>query len=283
MSCVDNSPPVIAMCGRGCIVFVAVNPELPPLVDASATPRVMVISSNSFTRCASPSPSCVVAAYAGLGPDARVLVRAMQQRALHHCAEMDSFMSSGQVASSLAEAMQEATQDGGMRPWGTALLIASIEPRKGASENNIPIKDALGFENCRTSEQEDKARWKPCLYQVDPSGWHAPVWASAIGAGAATLQADLARRWMPNLDRHELEQLGIDLLRSRWSREYGESDEAKSDEKVNVDTRDEINWAKFPSELNWRSSGKFSVAVLSTHSKLPELTSKIVSLQSRGR
>jgi 20S proteasome subunit alpha 2 len=217
MACIDESPPVVAMTGEGCIVLVAVEPDLGPLVTASGTPKFMLVSSSddsggpSIAEVGGGVGGCVVMAYSGMGADARVLAAKVQRRALQHSSTLAVPMPAGLVASALAEYMQEATQQGGTRPFGCAVLVAGF----GEGFGGVAAEGA------------------PSLSQVDPSGARLPVVATAIGRGSHALLRQLADRWRPGMNHHELEALGCGLLKdhaSLGSREDGGTHHEKESE-----------------------------------------------------
>lgn len=103
----------------------------------------------------------------GVGPDARVLVRQGRKAALKYDAEFGEEMPVGAITRALAQTCQEATQRGGVRPFGVSMLVAGWP------------------------EHEDA----PQLWQVDPSGsffrWH----ATAIGRNFQSMKTFLEKRF----------------------------------------------------------------------------------------
>jgi len=173
LAAANEAPSSLGLVGEGCVVLLGLEPEMPPLLE-SGTPRAMMVNENT------------VAVYAGLAPDARVLAEHAQDEGVAHEAELGEPIPPAALARAVAEKMQEATQQGGTRPFGASLIIGSCTGSANAA--------------------------KPCLFQVEPSGWHCKVHATAIGAGAEQLRERLAESWQPSMSARELEELGCRLL-----------------------------------------------------------------------
>ncbi|KAI8922644.1 nucleophile aminohydrolase [Entophlyctis helioformis] len=128
------------------------------LVDDSTLVKVSPISAN------------IGMVYAGMGPDARVLLdrarKSAQEYKRIYAEEPPTLMLVKEVAS----VMQEYTQSGGVRPFGVSLLIAGI--------------DETG----------------PTLYQVDPSGSYWAWKASAIGKNMVNAKTFLEKRYAPTME-----------------------------------------------------------------------------------
>ena len=76
----------------------------------------------------------------------------------------------------VARVMQEATQSGGVRPYGVSLLLA------GYTEN--PPHDQNPYS----------------LYQIDPSGSYFPWRATAIGRNSSSAKQFLEKRYNPDME-----------------------------------------------------------------------------------
>lgn len=84
----------------------------------------------------------------------------------------------------IAKIVQEATQSGGVRPYGVSLLVA------GHDEHN-------GF----------------TLYQVDPSGSYFPWKATAIGKGSTSAKTFLEKRWNEELELEDAIHIALLTLK----------------------------------------------------------------------
>lgn len=110
--------------------------------------------------------------YSGMGPDFRVLCDATRTAAHSQYKRIyNEYPPTKIMVSEVAKIMQEATQSGGLRPYGVSLLVA------GHDDDN-------GF----------------MLYQVDPSGSYFPWKATAIGKGSSAAKTFLEKRWNEELE-----------------------------------------------------------------------------------
>jgi len=110
------------------------------LIDASALDKVAVVCPN------------IGLVYSGMGPDFRVLVNKARKSAQAYWKIYNEYPPTRVLTQEIASVMQEATQSGGVRPYGVSLLVAGWDAHRG-----------------------------PSLYQVDPSGSFWAWKASAIG------------------------------------------------------------------------------------------------------
>lgn len=96
-----------------------------------------------------------VLAFAGLTADARVLVNKVRLEAQSYRLTMEDAPSADYLARYLARIQQRYTQQGGVRPFGIATLVAGVN--------------------------DDDMGKKPYLYQTDPAGTHSRWKAQVIG------------------------------------------------------------------------------------------------------
>ena len=114
-----------------------------PLVDGATISKLSPVTPNSGL------------AYAGMGPDSRVLVRRARKSAQAYLRTYGEEIPVAQLCRETAAVMQEFTQRGGVRPFGVSLLMAGVDAGGG-----------------------------PQLYQIDPSGSYFAWKASAVGKNA---------------------------------------------------------------------------------------------------
>jgi 20S proteasome subunit alpha 2 len=104
--------------------------------------------------------------YSGMGPDFRVLVAKARKSAQAYWKIYGEYPPTRVLTQEIATIMQEATQSGGVRPFGVSLLVAGWDSDWGAS-----------------------------LYQVDPSGSFWAWKASAIGKNMVNAKTFLEKRY----------------------------------------------------------------------------------------
>lgn len=110
----------------------------------------------------------------------------------------------------VARVMQEATQSGGVRPYGVSLLIAGwddgIEPESeeaaGAHPDDKPSGKTGGV-----------LKGGPMLYQVDPSGSYFPWKATAIGKSATSAKTFLEKRYTEGLELEDAVHIALLTLK----------------------------------------------------------------------
>jgi 20S proteasome subunit alpha 2 len=115
--------------------------------------------------------------YSGIGPDARLLILQARKLAQAHIRTFGKEPSAHSLTRDLASVMQEYTQSGGVRPFGTSLLIA-------------------GFDYNKESDSHE-----PVLYQLDPSGTFWTWKATAIGKNYQSAKTFLEKRYSQNIFR----------------------------------------------------------------------------------
>ncbi|KIM33281.1 hypothetical protein M408DRAFT_326057 [Serendipita vermifera MAFF 305830] len=104
--------------------------------------------------------------YSGMGPDYRVLVSKARKSAQGYWKIYGEYPPTRILVQELATVMQQATQSGGVRPYGVSLLVAGWDLNRG-----------------------------PTLYQVDPSGSFWAWKASAIGKNMINAKTFLEKRY----------------------------------------------------------------------------------------
>ncbi|KAL6777695.1 POA2 [Auxenochlorella protothecoides x Auxenochlorella symbiontica] len=140
-------------------VVIATEKKLPStLVDEETVKKISLLTPN------------LGVAYAGMGPDSRVLVRKARKAGQTYYRQYHEQMPVAQLVREVAAVMQEFTQSGGVRPFGVSLLLAGVD------ENG------------------------PQLYQVDPSGSYFAWKASAIGKNAINARTFLEKRYSEDIE-----------------------------------------------------------------------------------
>lgn len=152
--------------------------------------------------------------YSGMGPDYRVLVD--KARKTSHTAYKriyNEYPPTRILVQDVARVVQEATQSGGVRPYGVSLLIAGwddgVEPETEEAKKG------------ETDAEEKKASGKtggilkggPSLYQVDPSGSYYPWKATAIGKSAASAKTFLEKRYTEGLELEDAVHIALLTLK----------------------------------------------------------------------
>ena len=160
--------------------------------------------------------------YSGMGPDYRVLVdKARKVSHTNYKRVYNEYPPTRILVQDVARVMQEATQSGGVRPYGVSLLIAGwddgVEPTPEAKEE---AKEADG-EELETEAEKKKASGKtggilkggPSLYQVDPSGSYFPWKATAIGKSATSAKTFLEKRYRDDLELEDAVHIALLTLK----------------------------------------------------------------------
>jgi len=124
------------------------------LIDDSMLEKVAVVCPN------------IGLVYSGMGPDFRVLVAKARKSAQAYWKIYGEYPPTRVLTQEVARIMQEATQRGGVRPFGVSLLIAGWDTDHGVT-----------------------------LYQVDPSGSYWAWKASAIGKNMVNAKTFLEKRY----------------------------------------------------------------------------------------
>ncbi len=157
--------------------------------------------------------------YSGMGPDYRVLVD--RARKVSHTAYKriyNEYPPTRILVQDVARVMQEATQSGGVRPYGVSLLVA------GWDEGILPEgeEEEAAVAAAQEGEEEKKKvggktggilKGGPMLYQVDPSGSYFPWKATAIGKSATTAKTFLEKRYTEGLELEDAVHIALLTLK----------------------------------------------------------------------
>ncbi|EGS22911.1 uncharacterized protein CTHT_0013890 [Thermochaetoides thermophila DSM 1495] len=188
------------------IVLATEKKSSTPLADPSSLSKISLITPN------------IGMVYAGMGPDYRVLVdRARKVSHTNYKRIYNEYPPTRILVQDVARVMQEATQSGGVRPYGVSLLIA------GWDEGILPEEEEKTTEGQGTSTGEKKKapggktggilKGGPMLYQVDPSGSYFPWKATAIGKSAATAKTFLEKRYTEGLELEDAVHIALLTLK----------------------------------------------------------------------
>ena len=113
---------------------------------------------------------------------------------------------------SSARVMQEATQSGGVRPYGVSLLIAGwddgILPEAEGKEIEVD-----GEKKKISGKTGGILKGGPSLYQVDPSGSYFPWKATAIGKSATSAKTFLEKRYTEGLELEDAIHIALLTLK----------------------------------------------------------------------
>jgi len=152
--------------------------------------------------------------YSGMGPDYRILVdKARKVSHTNYKRIYNEYPPTRILVQDVARVMQEATQSGGVRPYGVSLLVAGwddgIEPEKAtdAAQETDAEKKAL------SGKTGGILKGGPSLYQVDPSGSYFPWKATAIGKSATSAKTFLEKRYTEGLELEDAIHIALLTLK----------------------------------------------------------------------
>ena len=151
-----------------------------------------------------------------MGPDYRILVD--KARKVSHTGYKriyNEYPPTRILVQDVARVMQEATQSGGVRPYGVSLLMA------GWDDGVEPETKELADEGLETDAEKKAAKGKtggilkggPSLWQVDPSGTYFPWKATAIGKSAGSAKTFLEKRYKDDLELEDAVHIALLTLK----------------------------------------------------------------------
>lgn len=186
------------------IVLATERKSSSPLIDPPSLSKVSLITPN------------IGMVYSGMGPDYRVLVD--KARKVSHTGYKriyNEYPPTRILVQDVARVMQEATQSGGVRPYGVSLLIA------GWDDGIEPESDEVASGGADSHPEEKKPTGKtggilkggPMLYQVDPSGSYFPWKATAIGKSATSAKTFLEKRYTEGLELEDAVHIALLTLK----------------------------------------------------------------------
>ena len=151
--------------------------------------------------------------YAGMSPDYRVLVD--KARKVSHTGYKriyNEYPPTRILVQDVARVVQEATQSGGVRPYGVSLLIAGwdegVEPETAQAQKGEEEEPKKA-----TGKTGGILKGGPSLYQVDPSGSYYPWKATAIGKHATSAKTFLEKRYTEGLELEDAIHIALLTLK----------------------------------------------------------------------
>lgn len=158
--------------------------------------------------------------YSGMGPDYRVLVD--KARKVSHTGYKriyNEYPPTRILVQDVARVMQEATQSGGVRPYGVSLLIAGWddgvlpEQEETIAEEDMAVDDISSEKKKKSGKTGGILKGGPSLYQVDPSGSYFPWKATAIGKSATSAKTFLEKRYTEGLELEDAVHIALLTLK----------------------------------------------------------------------
>ncbi|SPQ27292.1 c919b168-f06f-447d-a289-07e57047d477 [Thermothielavioides terrestris] len=196
------------------IVLATEKKSSSPLADPSSLSKISLITPN------------IGMVYSGMGPDYRVLVdRARKVSHTGYKRIYNEYPPTRILVQDVARVMQEATQSGGVRPYGVSLLVAGwdegILPEEEEDEKKGGSKGGEALAELEDENGKKKVGGKtggilkggPMLYQVDPSGSYFPWKATAIGKSATTAKTFLEKRYTEGLELEDAVHIALLTLK----------------------------------------------------------------------
>ncbi|KAL2149650.1 hypothetical protein VTH82DRAFT_8302 [Thermothelomyces myriococcoides] len=193
------------------IVLATEKKSSSPLADASSLSKISLVTPN------------IGMVYSGMGPDYRVLVdRARRVSHTGYKRIYNEYPPTRILVQDVARVMQEATQSGGVRPYGVSLLIAGwdegILPEEELEKAEQQRRQAAGAEEVGEGKKLGGKtggilKGGPMLYQVDPSGSYFPWKATAIGKSATTAKTFLEKRYTEGLELEDAIHIALLTLK----------------------------------------------------------------------
>ncbi len=163
---VKQGAPVVGIRGKASTVLAAHVSPRSPLMEAESVEKLFPVDDH------------VGIATAGHAADARRLVDLARRAAQGERLRFEQPVSVDTLATIVADHIQEHTQTGGARPYGTALLFG-------------------GFDD------------EPRLFETDPSGTTSAWRAAAVGRGTSDIQAHFEDSYEPGLSTTDALSLGL--------------------------------------------------------------------------
>eukprot|EP00980_Cylindrotheca_fusiformis_P013252 scaffold3373_cov137-Cylindrotheca_fusiformis.AAC.12 len=166
MEAVRRGSTVVGVQGKDCVILAVEKRAIAKLQDARTIRKIVSVDDRT------------VLAFAGLTADARVLVNKVRLEAQSYRLTMEDAPSVDYLARFLAKIQQKYTQQGGVRPFGIATLVAGVN--------------------------DDDNGKRPFLYQTDPAGTHSRWKAQVIGGRNAKSLREFLEKQYQDLTEDDL-------------------------------------------------------------------------------
>ena len=190
------------------IVLATEKKSSTPLIDAGSSSKISLITPN------------IGMVYSGMGPDYRVLVdKARKVSHTGYKRVYNEYPPTRILVQDVARVMQEATQSGGVRPYGVSLLVAGWddgvlpEQEEAVAAEEMNVDDVPDEKKKKSSKTGGILKGGPSLYQVDPSGSYFPWKATAIGKSATSAKTFLEKRYTEGLELEDAVHIALLTLK----------------------------------------------------------------------
>jgi len=170
MEAVRRGSTVVGVQGKDCVVLAVEKRATAKLQDSRTIRKIVSIDDRT------------VLAFAGLTADARVLINKVRVEAQSYRLTMEDAPSVDYLARYLAKIQQKYTQQGGVRPFGIATLVAGVNDDTASTTN------------------------RPYLYQTDPAGTHSRWKAQVIGGRNAKSLREFLEKQLADVPEDQLTQ-----------------------------------------------------------------------------
>ena len=149
-----------------------------------------------------------------MGPDYRVLVdRARKASHTEYKRIYNEYPPTRILVQDVARVMQEATQSGGVRPYGVSLLVAGWDDGVEPEGDSAAVEKTEAEEKRVTGKTGGILKGGPSLYQVDPSGSYFPWKATAIGKSSTSAKTFLEKRYKDGLELEDAIHIALLTLK----------------------------------------------------------------------
>lgn len=205
MNAVNQGVTALGIKATNGIVLATEKKSSSPLADPSSLSKISLVTPN------------IGMVYSGMGPDYRVLVdKARKVSHTDYKRIYNEYPPTRILVQDVARVMQEATQSGGVRPYGVSLLIAGwdegVLPEEEVEKAAKSI-EGEGGEKKISGKTGGILKGGPMLYQVDPSGSYFPWKATAIGKSATSAKTFLEKRYTEGLELEDAVHIALLTLK----------------------------------------------------------------------